>query len=82
MAKFRARHDNWINDLVIWTYLFAIEKDLLIVPSHSFRERTIEDDLMSKNDISGLYALCRSKYPSMIIQCVFPDYSKLFNLKL
>ena len=81
LAKFRARHDNWINDLVIWSFLYAIEHDLLLVPSHSFRERNTEADLLSKDKISDFYALVKSKHPNMMIKRIFPNYSKLFNLQ-
>ena len=37
LAKFRARHDNWTNDLVIWSFLYAIEHDLLLVPKIKYQ---------------------------------------------
>ena len=81
LSKFRARHDHWTNDLVIWSFLYAIENYILLVPSHVFQERNIEADLLSKNDISGFYALVKSKHPTMMIKRIYPDYSKLFNLQ-
>ena len=81
LSKFRARHDRWTNDLIIWSFLYAIAHDILLVPSHVFRERNIEADLLSKNNISGLYALVKSKHPTMLIKRIYPDYSKLFNLQ-
>ena len=46
LSKFRARYDHWTNDLVIWSFLYAIENDILLVPSHAFQERNVEADLL------------------------------------
>ena len=81
-AKFRSRHDHWTNDLVIWFFLYAIENDILLVLLHSFRERNIDADLLSKNNISEFYALITSKHPTYKIQRIYPEYSRLFNLQL
>lgn len=49
LAKFIARHDHWTNDLIIWTYVFAIENTLLLIHSHSFIYNNKETYLLSKN---------------------------------
>ena len=82
LAKFRAKHDNFTNDLIIWIYLYSLAYNILMVPYHKFREVNVEADLLSKNKIGEFYALCRSKYQHLTPIRVFPNYAKVFDLNI
>ena len=82
LAKFRAKHDHFTNDLIIWIYMFSLANNVLMIPYHRFREVNVEADLLSKNKVREFYALCKSKYSHLTPRRVFPNYAKVFYLNI